>query len=89
MREVPTTHEQHGGVNRKALLVTSTITRERQRNSMCWAGGLIQRKGSTSFTQCKIELWHSLSQDAVKARIIKEFQKGIAKFLEARPICSC
>lgn len=83
MREVPTPPEQRGGVKRKALLVVSAVARERQHNAFCWAGGQIQRKGSTSFTRCKIELWHLLSQDAVRTRIIKEFQKGLATFLEA------
>jgi len=69
---------EHGSIT-----VMSPVTREREHNPMYWAGDPRKRKGRTSFTWCKIELWHSLSQDAVKARIIKEFTKGLATFLEA------
>lgn len=49
-------HQLVSSVNRQALLFVCPVRRERGHPPVCWAVGLTRRKGSPSFTQCKVEL---------------------------------
>lgn len=39
-------------------------------------------KRKSSFTKHIIKLWNSLPQDAMEAKTINEFRKGLDKFME-------